>query len=77
MTTTLLTTINRGRTLRARWQRSPTGALMCTWVTETSAPAVRLERRTPIRLTGGRRLPSSTAALRALTAALDHPGTAA
>jgi hypothetical protein len=78
MTTTLFNTRDGGRAaLRARWQRSPSGELVCTWVAEAAPPVAQLRRPTPIRLTGRRHLASTSAALRALTAALARPDTAA
>ncbi len=76
MRTTVLGTIKGARKmLRARWQRDADGALVCRWGYEHLA--VSLAPVSPFRLTGRQRLPARSTALRALTAALEDPPTAA
>ena len=64
-----------GKMLRARWQRDADGALVCRWGYERLA--VSVAPVSPFRLTGRQRLPARSIALRALTAALEDPPTAA
>jgi hypothetical protein len=61
--------------LRARWQRDADGSLVCRWGPEHLA--VSVAPVSPFRLTGRQRLPARSAALHALTAALEDPPTAA
>ena len=61
--------------LRARWQRDADGALVCRWGHEHLA--VSVAPVSPFRLTGRQWLPTRSTALRALTAALEDPPTAA
>jgi hypothetical protein len=61
--------------LRARWGRDAGGALVCRWVAEPAL--VPLAPATPFRLAGRRRLPARGAAMRALTAPLNDPPSAA
>ena len=58
--------------LRARWQRDADGTLVC-----RCGMAVSVAPVSPFRLTGRQRLPARSTALRALTAALEDPPTAA
>jgi hypothetical protein len=62
-------------TLRAHWQRDADGALVCRW--ERQNPVTVVAPAASFRLTGRQRLPARSTALRALTAALDDPPTAA
>jgi hypothetical protein len=61
--------------LCARWQRDADGALVCRRGHEHLA--VLVAPVSPFRLAGRQRLPARSTALRALTAALEDPPTAA
>ena len=61
--------------LRARWQRDADGALVYRWGPEHLA--VSVASVSPFRLTARQRLPARSTALRALTADLEDPPTAA
>jgi hypothetical protein len=76
MRSTMLGPIKGARKiLRACWQRDADGALVCRWGHERLA--VSVAPVSPFRLTGRQRLPARSIALRALTAALEDPPTAA
>ena len=76
MLSTALGPIKAGRNvLCARWQRDADGSLVCRWGHEHLA--VSVAPVPPFRLTGRQRLPARSTALRALTAALEDPPTAA